>query len=148
MNGHRHIKTVLFLIGFVLTNIHFTEAQQKEKIFRIGLLDTSTPRNSAVRLEIFWEEIHRLGWIEGKNINIEHRYAEGRNDRLPQLAADLVRLKVDVIVGTSTATVLAAKSATTTIPIVMISVADPLGAGLVSSLARPDGNVTGLSAGG
>jgi putative tryptophan/tyrosine transport system substrate-binding protein len=141
-----HLETLLLLVGFIVASIHFAEAQQKERIFRIGLLDMSTPGNSAVRLETFWEEIHKLGWIEGKNINIEQRFAEGKTDRLPQLAADLVRLKVDVIVGTSTATVLAAKSATTTIPIVMMSVADPLGAGLVSSLARPDGNVTGLSA--
>jgi putative ABC transport system substrate-binding protein len=120
-------------------------AQQTGKIFRIGFLDNSTPSDSAIRLEVFWQEIRKLGWIEGKNIIIEHRFSEGKNDRLPELAADLVRLKVDVIVGTSTGTVLAAKSATISIPIVMTSVADPVGAGLIASLARPGGNVTGLS---
>ena len=87
----------------------------------------------------------KLGWIEGKNITIEYRFAEGKNDRLPELAADLVRLKVDLIVVASTPPALAAKSATTTIPIVMTNAGDPVGAGLVASLARPGGNVTGLS---
>ena len=96
-------------------------------------------------MEAFRQELSKLGWIEGKNITIEYRFAEQKNDRLPELAADLVRLKVDLIVATGTPSALAAKNATTTIPIVMTNAADPVGAGLVASLARPGGNVTGLS---
>ena len=121
------------------------QAQQTGKIFRIGFLDSSTAADSRFRLEAFWQEIRKLGWIEGKNIAIEYRFAEGKSDRLPALAADLVRLKVDLIVVTAIPAALAAKSATTAIPIVMTSVADPVGAGLVASLARPGGNLTGLS---
>ncbi len=99
----------------------------------------------AVLVEAFRQELSKLGWIEGKNITIEYRFAEQKPERLPELAADLVRLKVDLIVVTGTPSALAAKSATTTIPIVMASAADPVGAGLVASLARPGGNVTGFS---
>jgi putative tryptophan/tyrosine transport system substrate-binding protein len=122
------------------------EAQQPGKIFRIGFLDNSTASGMAVLLDAFRQEMSKLGWIEGKNITIEYRFAEQKLERLPELAAELVRLKVDVIVGASTASALAAKSATTTIPIVMGNVSDPVGAGLVTGLARPGGNVTGNSA--
>jgi ABC-type uncharacterized transport system substrate-binding protein len=121
------------------------EAQQPGKTFRIGFLDVSTASGSAVLLEAFRQELTKLGWLEGKNITIEYRFAEQKFERLPELAGDLVRLKVDLIVVTGTPTALAAKSATTTIPIVMASVADPVGVGLVASLARPGGNVTGFS---
>ena len=120
-------------------------AQQTGKIFRIGFLDPSTASGSAVLLEAFRQELGKLGWIEGKNITIEYRFAEQKLERLPELAADLVRLKVDLIVVSGTTAALAAKKATTTIPIVMTSVGDPVGAGLVASLARPGGNVTGFS---
>ena len=120
-------------------------AQQTGKAFRIGYLDPSTASGSAVLLEAFWQEMRKLGWSEGKNIFVEYRFAEQKNDRLPELAADLVRLKVDVIVVASSPPVLAAKKATTTIPIVMTFAGDPVGSGLVASLARPGGNVTGLS---
>ena len=96
-------------------------------------------------MEAFRQELSKLGWIEGKNITIEYRFAEQKNERLPELAADLVRLKVDLIVTSGGPTPLAAKRATTTIPIVMTNSADPVGAGLVASLARPGGNVTGNS---
>ena len=96
-------------------------------------------------MEVFRQELSKLGWIEGKNITIEYRFAEQKPERLPELAADLVRLKVDLIVVSGTPAALAAKSATTTIPIVMASAGDPVGAGLVASLARPGGNVTGFS---
>jgi putative ABC transport system substrate-binding protein len=122
------------------------DAQQTGKIFRIGFLDTSTTSGSAVLVEAFRQELSKLGWTEGKNITIEYRFAEGKNDRLPELAADLARLKVDLIVVSATPSALAAKSATTTIPIVMVSAGDPVALGLVASLARPGGNVTGLSA--
>src|SRR5215468_305489 len=121
------------------------QAQQRGKISRIGFLDNSTASGSAVLVEAFRQELSKLGWIEGKNITIEYRFAEQKNERLPELVADLVRLKVDVIVGTSTASVLAAKKATTTIPIVMTNSVDPVAEGLIASLAQPGGNVTGLS---
>jgi ABC-type uncharacterized transport system substrate-binding protein len=99
----------------------------------------------AVMVDAFRQELGKLGWIEGKNIAIEYRFAESKGDRLPELAADLVRLKVDLIVTRATTVTLAAKRATTTIPIVIAAAADPVSAGLVASLARPGGNVTGLS---
>jgi putative tryptophan/tyrosine transport system substrate-binding protein len=120
-------------------------AQQTGKISRIGFLDASTASGTAVLMNAFRQELTKLGWTEGKNIAIEYRFAEQKNERLPELAADLVRLKVDLIVVTSGPPALAAKKATTTIPIVMTSVADPLDSGLVASLARPGGNVSGLS---
>jgi putative ABC transport system substrate-binding protein len=121
------------------------EAQQTGKIFRIGFLDASTASANAVLLDAFRQELKKLGWIEGKNIAIEYRFAEQKPERLPELAADLVRLKVDLIVVSGLTMALAAKKATTTIPIVMATSADPVGAGLIASLARPGGNVTGLS---
>jgi putative ABC transport system substrate-binding protein len=120
-------------------------AQQAGKIFRIGFLDSSTASGMAVLLDAFRQEMSKLGWIEGKNITIEYRFAELKPERLPELAADLVRLKVDLIVVPGRPAAFAAKSATVTIPIVMVNDADPVGVGLVTSLARPGGNVTGLS---
>ena len=120
-------------------------AQQTGKVPRIGFLDGSTAAGSAVLVDAFRQELSKLGWIEGKNITIEYRFAEQKNERVPELAAELVRLKVDLIVVTSTPAALAAKKATTTIPIVMASGLDPVAAGLVDSLARPGGNVTGLT---
>jgi putative tryptophan/tyrosine transport system substrate-binding protein len=141
---------ILKVVGYALCAMLFAlclpaEAQQTAKIFRIGFLDASTASGSAVLLDAFQQELSKLGWIEGKNFNIEYRFAEQKSERLPDLAADLVRLKVDLIVVTSGPPALAAKGATTTIPIVMTSTTDPVGEGLVASLARPGGNVTGLS---
>jgi putative tryptophan/tyrosine transport system substrate-binding protein len=120
-----------------------TRAQQAGKIRTIGILNAgSAGVPSAVVLP---DALRELGWIEGKNIVFERRYAENRVERLPELAAELVRLNVDVIVGLGTLAPLAAKRATTTIPIVMTAAGDPLGSGLVASLARPGGNVTGMS---
>src|SRR5580765_3344241 len=121
------------------------QAQQAGKIFRIGFLDPSNAAGSAVLLDAFRQELSKLGWIDGKNIAFEYRIAEQKNERLPELAADLVRLKVDLILVTGGVPASAAKKATTTIPIVMTTVGDPVGAGLVASLARPGGNVTGFS---
>ncbi|MGB7950287.1 MAG: ABC transporter substrate-binding protein [Candidatus Binatia bacterium] len=121
------------------------DAQQTGKMFRIGFLDGTTASGMAVLVDAFRHELSKLGWIEGKSITIDYRFAEGKTDRLPALAADLVRLKVDLIVVVGTAAALAAKHATTTIPIVTASADDPVGAGLVASLARPGGNITGLS---
>ena len=121
-------------------------AQQTGKVPRIGFLDPSTASGTAGLLEAFRQELSKLGWVEGKNITIEYRFAEQKRERVPDLAAaELVRLKVDLIVVSGTPATLAAKKATTTIPIVMANVGDPVGAGLVSSLARPGGNVTGLA---
>jgi putative ABC transport system substrate-binding protein len=122
------------------------QAQQPGKIFRIGFLDNSTASGSAILMDVFRQELKKLGWIEGKNITIEYRFAENKGrERLSELAAELVRRKADLIVVTGTAAATAATSATTTIPIVMTSPADPVGTGLVASLARPGGNITGLS---
>ena len=129
----------------ILISAPAAHAHQAGKIFRIGFLDPSTASSMAAQLEAFRQELRKLGWIEGKNISIEYRYAEGKLDRYPELAADLVRLKVDLIVVSGGATPLAAKKATSTIPIVMTSTGDPVSQGLVASLARPGGNVTGNS---
>jgi putative ABC transport system substrate-binding protein len=120
-------------------------ARQPGKIARIGLLDSSTASGMAVLLDAFRQELGKLGWSEGKNLTIEYRFAEQKSERLPELAAELVRLKVDLIVTTAGPPASAAKKATTTIPIVMANAGDPVGEGLVASLARPGGNVTGLS---
>jgi putative ABC transport system substrate-binding protein len=135
---------VTLVIAFVMCGA-VVHAQQPGKVARIGFLDPSTASGSAGLVEVFRQEVRKLGWIEGKNITIEYRFAEGKADRRPELAAELVRLKVDLIVVTSTGSALAAKRATTTIPIVMTSSGDPVGAGLIASLARPGGNVTGFS---
>jgi putative tryptophan/tyrosine transport system substrate-binding protein len=121
------------------------KAQQTGKIFRIGFLDGSTASGSAGLVDVFRQELRKLGWIEGKNIALEYRFAEQKSERLPELAADLVRLKVDLIVVTSGPSGSAAKKATTSIPIVIANAGDPVGEGLVASLARPGGNVTGFS---
>jgi ABC-type uncharacterized transport system substrate-binding protein len=134
------------LVVVVLLAVGVTaEAQQQGKVFRIGYLEPGTASGNAVLLDGFRQELSKLGWIEGKNITVEYRFAEQKMERLPELAADLVRLKVDLIVVSSGPPALAAKKATTTIPIVMANVGDPVGQGLVASLARPGGNVTGLS---
>ena len=122
----RRIVICLPLTVFLLT-VSSADAQQTGKISRIGFLDSSTASGSAVLLEAFRQELSKLGWIEGKNITIEYRFAEQKIERLPELAAELVRLKVDLIVVQGTPSALAAKKATTTIPIVMASAPDPVG---------------------
>ena len=133
---------VALAVAFALCGA-VAHAQQTGKIPRIGFLDSSTASGMAGLVEAFRQELIKLGWIEGKNITIEYRFAEQKRERVPELAADLVRLKVDLIVVSATPQALAAKRATTTIPIVMANVGDPVDAGLVVSLARPGGNVTG-----
>jgi putative tryptophan/tyrosine transport system substrate-binding protein len=137
--------TVLTLCAMLYALCWPIHAQQTEKMIRIGFLDPSTASGMAVLVDAFRKELSKFGWNEGKNITIEYRFAEQKSERLPELAADLVRLKVDLIVVTGGPSALTAKRATTTIPIVMTNQADPVGEGLVSSLARPGGNVTGLS---
>jgi ABC-type uncharacterized transport system substrate-binding protein len=135
----------ILLVAVPLAVAVIAKAQQAGKVPRIGFLDISTASGSAVLVDAFRQELNKLGWTEGKNITIEYRFAEQKSELLPELAADLVRLKVDLIVVTATPPALAAKKATTTIPIVMTSSGDPVAAGLVANLARPGGNVTGLS---
>ena len=121
------------------------EAQQPTKIPRIGYLGGTSPSVSAARIEAFRQGLRELGYVEGKNIVLERRHHEGKLDRLPALAAELVRLKVDIIITVGPPAARAAKEATVTIPIVMMQVGDPVGSGFVASLARPGGNITGLS---
>jgi putative tryptophan/tyrosine transport system substrate-binding protein len=121
------------------------EAQQAKKVPRIGYLSGVDAVTHSNRSEPFRQAMHELGYIEGRNLVIEYRYAEGKLDRLPKLAAELVRLKVDVIVSTAPPPTRAAKAATASIPIVMAFDDDPVGNGFVVSLARPGGNITGLS---
>jgi putative ABC transport system substrate-binding protein len=121
------------------------QAQQPARIHRIGILSPSSGSFFSARVEAFRQRLRQLGYVEGKNILIEYRYAEGKGERLPDLAAELVRLKVDVIVTIGPSATLAAKKASGTIPIVFAGASDPVGTGIVSSLARPGGNITGLS---
>jgi putative tryptophan/tyrosine transport system substrate-binding protein len=120
-------------------------AQQSARIHQIGILSTNSGSVFSARVEAFRQRLRELGYVEGKNIVIEYRYADGKRERLPDLAAELARLKVDVIVTTGAVPVLAAKKASPTIPIVFASSSDPVRSGLVSSLAQPGGTITGLS---
>jgi len=126
----------------IFSNTHLAEAQQPAKVRKVGVLRADSPPNLSA--ETFQQAMRDLGYVEGKNIFIEYRYAEGKVDRLPNLAEELVRLNVDVIWALGPA-VSPAKNATKTIPIVITHVSDPVGSGLVASLARPGGNITGLS---
>lgn len=122
--------------------------QQTKKAPQIGILAQSSSYFLSSQLEAFRQGLRELGYVEGKNIVIEHRHAEGKLDRLPALAGELVRLKVDVIVAASTPAALAAKNATKEIPIVFETIGDPVVSGVVASLARPGGNITGITMGG
>jgi putative ABC transport system substrate-binding protein len=138
------------ILGFALSAMLFAlggsaNAQQAAGIHRIGILIPTSGSFLSARDEAFRQRLRQLGYVEGKNIVIEYRYAEGKSERLPDLAAELVGLKVDVIVTVSPSATLAAKKASGTIPIVFAAANDPVGTGLVSSLARPGGNITGLS---
>jgi len=140
-------KRIIFLAlcSLLLAPCSAVEAQQPAKFPRIGFLSPFSPSATALWHQAFLQGLRDLGWVEGKNISIEYRYAEGRRDRLPDLVADLVRLKVDIIVASVNTDALVAKKTTRTIPIVMASAGDPVATGLVDSLARPGGNITGLS---
>jgi putative ABC transport system substrate-binding protein len=137
--------TLLALYSMLLTLCSTVAAQKSARIPRIGHLNVPAPTDVPERYQAFREGLRELGYIDGKNIVIEYRYAEGKLDRLPFLAAELVRLGVDVIVTGGPTPTRAAKKATNTIPIVMAFDSDPVGNGFVSSLARPGGNITGLS---
>jgi len=132
----------LIVSGLIFGSSFCVEAQQPKKVPRIGLLSASS--QFSPRINTFRQGLNSLGYTEGKNVVIEYRFAEGKLDRLPDLATELVRLGVDVIVTSNTPGVSAAKNASSTIPIVSMT-ADPVASGLVESLARPGGNVTGLT---
>jgi putative ABC transport system substrate-binding protein len=134
------VTTIILAIG------HPAEAQQLKKVAHIGYLGAASRSGMAHLTEAFLQGMRELGYVEGRNISIEYRWADGKFERLPELAAELVRLKVDLIVAAVTQASLAAKAATATIPVVMMGVSDPVGSGLVASLARPGGNLTGTSA--
>ncbi len=135
---------VAFVFGLaILAASLATDAQQASRVPRIGYLEFGTAAPGTPLLEAFRQGLRELGWVEGQNIAIEVRYAEGKRDQLPELAAELVRRKVDLIFASTTPAALAAKHATTTIPIVIGFVGDPVGSGVVASLARPGGNITG-----
>ena len=137
---------VVWLVALALTSFRLAEAQQAKKVPRIGFLSFfARPQSPAPSIEAFRLGLRDLGYVEGKNLVIEYRYAERKLDRLPDLAAELVRLKVEVIVASDSTTIPFAAQATRSIPIVMMVSDDPVGAGFVASLARPGGNITGLS---
>jgi ABC-type uncharacterized transport system substrate-binding protein len=137
----------LVVSAMLLAVIVPADAQQSKKVYRIGYLSSSDPATDSSRSEPFRLALRERGYIEGQNIAIEYRYTEGKRDRLPELAGELVRLKIDIIVvAGGDPPILAAKNATKTIPIVMMGQgSDPVEAGLVESLARPGGNVTGIT---
>jgi putative ABC transport system substrate-binding protein len=137
--------TVVILCAMVFALCSSAEAQQPTKISRIGFLSATSPSTISARTAAFRQGLRELGYVEGDNIFIEFRYAEGKVDRLPALAAELVRLKVDAIVTAGPTITRPVKEATSTIPIVMTFDDDPVGSGFAASLARPGGNITGLS---
>jgi putative tryptophan/tyrosine transport system substrate-binding protein len=135
----------LALVALFLAVCFPVQAQQPAKVWKIGILVSTSHALNASREDNLWQGLRELGYVEDKNLAIEYRYADGQLDRLPQLAADLVGLKVDVIIVSGTRGAVAAKQATSTIPIVLAGVGDPVQAGLVGSLLHPGGNVTGVS---
>jgi putative ABC transport system substrate-binding protein len=141
----RNSQSAILVCALLLALCFFAEAQQSPKTPRIGVLSAGTPSSNATRVEALRQGLREAGYIEGKNITIEHRYAGETLDRLPSLANELVRLEVDLIVAAGNQAITAAKQSTATIPIVMATSGDAVRQGFVASLARPGGNVTGLT---
>jgi putative ABC transport system substrate-binding protein len=141
----RLIALAVVLAISVLLAPRLVEAQPPQKVYRIGMLERTSPAFNAANLDGFRRRLRDLGYVEEKNFVIEYRSADGRDEMFPALATELVRLKVDLIVARGTPAILAAKSATSTIPVIIVGVGDPVAQGIVASLARPGGNVTGLS---
>ena len=139
------MKNIVWLLIALLSAAASVEAQHPKKTPRVGVLLPGSRSTYAIRIEAFHNGLRELGYVEGRNIATEWRFAEGKNDRLPGMAAELVRSRVDVIVTSTTPVAQAALQASRTIPIVMAASADPVGTGLVASLAHPGGTVTGLS---
>jgi putative ABC transport system substrate-binding protein len=136
---------VALIVAFALCGAVAAEAQQQAKVAKIGVLQFRSASEASPGREVLRREIRTRGYVDGKNIAFEHRSAEGKIDQLPAAAGELVRLKVDLLITASTPSALAAKNATKTIPIVFYDVTDPVGSGLIDSLARPGGNVTGVT---
>src|SRR5450755_3385298 len=141
----RRREFITILGGATVTWPLVARAQQAAKLPTIGVLVPGTPASHGKWVAAFVQRLHELGWIEGRTVAIEYRWAEGRTERFAEIAAEFVRLKVDVIVTSATPAVIAAKQATSVTPIVFTTVTDPVVNGLVASIARPGGNVTGLS---
>jgi len=141
---HRGALVVALVLSSIAAPLP-VDAQRPEKLYRIGMLERTSTAINAANLEGFRQGLRELGYVEGKSFVIEYRSADGRDERFPSLAAELVRLKVDLILTRGTSAALAAKNATGTIPVVITGVGDPVGQGVVASLARPGANVTGLS---
>lgn len=135
--------TLFILAALIFAPVNLAQAQKSTSIPRIGVLHAGTPPD--ISAGIFIEGLRQLGYNDGKNISIEHRFAQGKTDRLPELAKELVQLKVDAIFGGGAPAALALKQATKTIPIVFVTTTDPIGIGIVASLAHPSGNVTGIT---
>src|SRR6266536_1384090 len=133
------------LTVLLLASSHLAEAQQPKKIPRIGYLATGSANTGKTNLEAFRQGLRDLGYIEGKNLRVEYRFAEEKQDRVPGLVAELLQLKVDVLFVPSLPGIRAAKQATKMVPIVMLTIQDPVAIGIVDSLARPGGNITGLT---
>src|SRR5215467_8679213 len=136
---------IVLVIVLILASVHLVEAQQPKRVPRVGVLSSFSPPVGSGRRGPFRQGLSELGYVEGKDIVIEFRYLEGRADRMQTLVAELVQLKVDVLVLSVYAAILIAKQATNTIPIVMVTTQDPVATGIIDSLARPGGNVTGLT---
>jgi ABC-type uncharacterized transport system substrate-binding protein len=136
---------IWLLTTILLATVSVAEAQQPKKVPRIGYLSAASASFQSFRTKAFGQGLRELGYVEEKNIVIEWPYAEGKHDRLPALAAELVRLNVDVIVAGGNTVIPPVKEATSTIPIVMTQASDPVASGFIASLARPGGNITGLS---
>ena len=141
----RLIGPAVILVLNVILAPHAADAQQTGKVYRIGILETIAASRNATNIDAFRQGLKELGYVEGQNLAIEYRSADGRAERFADLAAELLWLQVDLIVTRGTPAALAAKKATKTVPIVMAASGDPLGSGIVASLARPGGNITGLS---
>lgn len=139
--------TGLAAVVLLLAVLVAVEAQQAVRVYRIGFVSPLSRVPEPSQLHAFRQGLRELGYVDGKNVIIEARFAEGRNERLPELVAELLRMKVDVLLAGSTPGALAAKKATTTVPVVFAGVTDPISAGIVSSLARPGGNITGAAVG-
>jgi putative tryptophan/tyrosine transport system substrate-binding protein len=144
-SAFRNLKSAILLCAMLLALSFSAEAQQPEKVARIGYIASAGPDAAGTNRGAFQQGLRDLGYIEGKNIFIEYRYLEGMQNRVPTIVAELVGLKVDALVAISPLAIRAAKETTKTIPIVMVTTADPVATGLIDSLARPGGNVTGIT---
>lgn len=146
----RHLALLALALSFasataVLGSPLARAAEPTEKIARVGFVHPGSPASATRGVSVFWQRLNELGWVEGRNLVIEARWAEGRIDRLPALMHEVIGRRVDVIVTNTTPAAIAAKNATKTIPIVVAAMGDPVGTGVAASLARPGGNLTGLS---